>query len=79
MHYKDCDEKRMELCAYIIPKEAEEEIINELMTQCIMPNSLFMCDIAKNMDLQVVRIKRAQEWSGQVYWAIRGMYDGKNS
>lgn len=79
LYYKDCDEKRIGLCAYIIPNKAEEEIINELMTQCVMPNGLFMCDIAENMDLQAVRTKISQEWSDQVYWAIRGRYDGKNS
>lgn len=59
--------------------EVEEELLDELMTQVVMPNGLFMCDIAENMDLQAVRVKRAQEWSDQIYWAIRGMYDGKNS
>ena len=59
--------------------EVEEELLDELMTQVVMPNGLFMCDIAENMDLQAVRVKMAQEWSDQIYWAIRGMYDGKNS
>ena len=55
-----------------------EEIIGEIMTQCVMPNSLFIYNIQKDVDLQAVRVKMAQEWSDQVYWAIRGMYDGKN-
>ena len=58
--------------------EVVEEIIGELTMQGVMPNSLFACDISENMDLQAVRVKIAQEWSDQIYWAIRGMYDGKN-
>ena len=77
-YYKNCDEKRMALCGYIIPDEAVAETTNEILTQCVMPNGLFMCDISENMDLQAVRTKISQEWSDQVYWAIRGAYDGKS-
>ena len=77
-YYKDCDDKRRELCAYIIPDEAVEEITNAIMTQCVTPNSVFINDIQNNIDWQTARMEMAQEWSDQVYWAMRGMYDGKS-
>ena len=55
--------------------DAEDELLNELMTQVVMPNSSFMCDLSENMDLQAVRMKAAQEWSDQIYWAIRGQHE----
>ena len=39
-YYKDCDEKRMELCAYIIP----DEVLQPMGEQYVMQNVISLAD-----------------------------------
>ena len=77
IYYKDCDEKQMEMCAYIIPDKAIEEIIDEVAMQCVMPNSLLIGDIQKSVDWQALRMQTSQELADMLYSETRRMCNGK--
>ena len=57
-YYKDCDEKRRELCAYIVP----EEIMQPMDEQYVMPNAISITDCINNLvEEEAIRQKIEKE------------------
>ena len=64
-YYKDCDEKRRELCAYIIP---DENILSDIGVQYVMPNVVSITDcISMNIDAAIARDKLEKELEKELY------------
>lgn len=64
-YYKDCDEKRKETCAYIIPNES---ILSDIGVQYAMPNAISITDcIAMNIDAAIAREKLEKELEKELY------------
>lgn len=73
-YYKDCDEKRMELCAYIIPEKVVEEIVDEAIMNSVMPNALSLgnYDIQVNTKMLLENARKEMEnIFNPCYWEIR--------
>lgn len=67
-YYKDCDEKRRELCAYIIP----EDILQPIGEQYVMPNAISLTDCINSLiDEAVTRQKIEKELHKQLYCEFR--------
>ncbi len=65
MYYNDCDEKRMELCAYIIP---DKNILSDIGVQYVMPNVISITDcISTNIDAAIAREKLEKELEKELY------------
>ncbi len=78
-HYKDCDEKRMELCAYIVP----EEILQPMGEQCIMQNVLSLTDcvnilVGEATVYQQTQKELEKELYKELYCTFRRDIYGKN-
>ena len=56
-YYKNCDEKRMELCAYIVP----EPKLQPLVEQYIMPNAVSLTDCINSLINETVTRQKIEE------------------
>ena len=73
-HYKDCDEKRRELCAYLIPNKAVEDAINEAIMNNVMPNALSSCNYEVQVDTNALlenARKEIENIFNPCYWELR--------
>lgn len=78
-HYDDCEEKRMELCAYIVP----EEILQPIGEQYVMPNEVSLADCVNMLVDEATVYQQTQnelekELYKELYCTFRRDIYGKN-